>query len=179
MSEGILTPEEREEYDQMLYEAGYADDKPRPSSQIGPALVALLDEACQAGREWARWVLDDFTESGALAKFRKWSKQRDVVTVAGKSYTVTKPAAMGVRKRAEDGSTYYQATFWEDMTREELEQVIARAAKVMESEARTIALAKRLLALLARVPEASTVSEAAEALGLTTETYLAAIEPAA
>lgn len=178
MSENILTPEEREAYDQMLYEAGYVDDKPRPSAEIGPALVALLTQANQAGRAWAQWVLDDFTEYGALAKFRKWSKQRDVVTVAGKSYTVTKPAAMGVRKRAEDGSTYYQATFWEDMTREELEQVIARAAKVIESEARTVALAKRLLALLERVPEATTVSEAAEALGLTTETYLAAVDAA-
>ena len=179
MSEHILSQEERDEYDSILYDAGYVNDKPRPSSEIGPAIVRLLDDAERAGRVWARWVLDDYTATGALAKFRKWSKQRDVVTVAGKSYTVTKPAAVGVRKRAEDGTTFYQATLWQDMTRDELEQIIARSAKQIESEGQTIAIAKRLLALLGRVPEATTVGEAMATLGLDTEAYLAALDEAA
>lgn len=179
MSEHILTPEERDEYDAILYDAGYVNDKPRPSHEIGRNIVALLVDAEQAGREWARWVLADFREAGALAKFGKWRKQRDVVTVAGKSYTVDKPAAMGVRKRAEDGTTYYQATLWADMTRDELEQIIARSARQIESEGQTIATAKRLLLLLNRVPEAATVGEAAAVLELDTEAYLGALDEAA
>lgn len=181
MSEHILTPEERGEYESLLYDAGYDDaGKPRPSYEIGRRVVDMLREAAgQAHREWARWILDDLAVAGGLRRWRTWSKARDVVTVAGKSYTVTKPAAVGVRKRSVDGRTYYQATLWDDMTREELEQVIARSAKQIDSEGKTIATAKRLLSLMSRIPEASTVAEASAALGITTEAYLAAIDEAA
>lgn len=175
----MLTAEERAELDELMLEAGYDNGKPRPSHEIGPRVVAMLRGADQASRSWAAHLLEDFLEDGALKRWKKWNAAREVVTVAGQSYITTKAAAMSVRKQdPESGRTYYQATFWDDMTREELEQVIARAAKQIESESRTVALAKRLLSLLERVPEAETVADAARALGLTTERYLAVVEAA-
>lgn len=175
MSDKILTSEEREEFDTLLYDAGYdPDGKPFPSHLIGPRAVASLLAAVQAQREWAQWVLDDMTTSGALKRWRKWNKQRDVITVKGKSYTVTKPAAIGVRRRDPAGKAYFQPVLWEDLTRDELEQIIARSAKQIDSERSTIATAKRLLKLMTRVPEANKVSEAAAAVGTTTEAFLAA-----
>jgi hypothetical protein len=171
----ILTPDERAEYDALLYDAGYdADGKPMPSHLIGPRMVNALRSAVNAQRPWAEWVLEDLLVSGALRRWRKWNKQRDVVTVAGKSYTVTKPAAIGVRRRNDQGETYFQAVLWEDLTRDELEQIIARAAKQIDSESKTIQTAKRLLKLMTRVPEAQTVAEATAAIGTSTEAFLAA-----
>lgn len=175
MSEHILTAEERAELDSLLYDAGYdADGKPLPSYLIGVRVVASLKGAEQAGRQWAGWILDDLLVSGAQRRWRKWNKSRDVVTVAGKSYTVTKPAAIGVRRRGAQGETYFQAVLWEDLTRDELEQIIARSAKQIDSESKTIQTAKRLMKLMDRVPEAGTVAEATAAIGTTTEAFLAA-----
>lgn len=176
MTDKILTPAEREEYDELLFAAGYDDDgKPRPSHEIGARVVTMLREAAfQARRAWAGYVLEDMVAAGALARWKKWNGTRQVVTVAGETYTATKPAAMSVRRRnAESGKTYFQTTLWGDMTREQLAEIVDRTAKSVKTEQVTIAAARRLLSALAQVPAATTVSEAMTALGTTTETYLA------
>lgn len=179
MAREHLTPDERAEYDALMYEAGYDEaGKPRPSYEIGPRVAqALGKSADQAHRGWALHVRDEITVSGSLARWRKWNKARALIEVAGVTYVTTKAATVGVRRAdAKTGATYYQAAFWEDLTRAELAQVIERAAKQTDAETKTIALARRLLALLDRVPEAVTVSDAARELGLTTASYLAAID---
>lgn len=180
MTGHILSPEERDEFDALMYEAGFDEHgKPRPSHEISARVVEMLRTAAdQAHRPWARYVLEDMTTSGAMARWRGWSKRREVVTVAGASYVTTKAAAMGVRKQSTEGHTYYQMTFWADMTRDELRQVIDRSAKEVESERQTIALAGRLLKLLDRAPEAKTVHEAVESLGIDLDEYLGKSEAA-
>jgi hypothetical protein len=175
MTEHILSSEERAEYDVLLYEAGFDEaGKPRPSHEIGQRVLEMLRSAAyQAQRAWAGYVLEDIAEAGALARWRNWSKRREMVIVAGQSYVTTKASAMGVRKQDEDGRTFYQATFWQDMTREELHQIMDRSTKQAESEKQTIALARKLLALLDRAPEAQTVADASKALGVDLAAYLA------
>lgn len=179
MARDLMTPEERAEFDALMYAAGYdANGKPYPSYEIGPRVIRMLSDAAdQAQRGWAGRVRDDIVVAGALARWRTWNRVRDVIEVAGATYVTTKAATVGVRRSDKaTGRTYYQASFWEDLTREELDQIVARSTKEITAEGRTIALARRLLALLDRVPEASTVAEAASALGLTTETYLAVVD---
>lgn len=173
-----MTPDERAEYDALMYEAGYDETgKPRPSAEIGTRILALLDDAAdQAHREWAKSVREDLAASGALARWRKWNKTRTTIEVAGQTYVTTKAATIGIRRTDAAGRMFFQASFWDDLTRAELEQVIARSAKQIESEGSTIALARRLVALLDRVPEARTVADAARALGMTTSGYLAVVE---
>lgn len=178
MSDKILTPEERVEYDELLFEAGHdADGKPRPSHEIGARVVAMLREAAfQAQRPWAGYVLEDMAAAGALARWKKWNATREVVTVAGETFTTTKPAAMSVRRRdGESGKTYYQTTLWADMTRAQLAEIVDRTSKSIKTEQLTIATARRLLEVLDRAPTAQTVGEAMAELGTTTETYLAAV----
>lgn len=172
-----LTPKEREEYDTLLFEAGcYDNGQPRPSGEIGPRMVEHLRDAVQAQRPWAAMVLDDITEQGALARWKSWHKRRVVVELGEgdgeKTVVTTKAAAMSVRRQSEAG-VYNQLTLWRDMTREELQQVIDGANRRIASDTKNVQLARKVLALLNRVPRATTAQEAAKALDITLEDYLA------
>lgn len=180
MSNNILTTEERELYDDLMYEAGYDENgKPRPSFEIGPRIVEMLrDAAYQAHQQWAGFVLDDLAEAGALTRWKQWQKQREFIEVRTdegeeQPVVVTKPAAMSVRRRdVESGKSYFQMTMWDDMTRDHLLQVIQREGTSIQTSRETIATARRLLALLDRAPEATTVGEAAQVLGTDVGSYL-------
>jgi hypothetical protein len=174
-----MTAEERAEYDQLMLEAGTdADGKPLPSHAIGPrVLKALSDAAHQAHRTWAMEVLNDIYVSGCLKRWKDWNRGRAVITVAGETYVTTKAAAMSVMKQAE-GRQYFQLTFWEDMSRDELTQIIASSAGRIDSERTTIATARRLLKLLDRAPSARTVAQAADQLSIELDEYLGQSEAA-
>jgi len=165
-----LTPEERDEFDELMYDAGLDSlGKPLPSEVIGERVVAALREAAyQAQRSWAGYLLDDILRAGALEHWKHWHKRREVIQIGEggqtKPVTVTKAAAMGVRRRhAETGRIYHQQTMWDDMDREALEQLVADATTRIGTEHRTIATARRLLALMDDAPGAHTAREAAEA----------------
>jgi len=174
-----LTPEEREEFDELMYDAGLDSlGKPLPSEVIGERVVSALREA---QRSWAGYLLDDILRAGALEHWKHWHKRREVIEISegnqSKPVTVTKAAAMGVRRRhAETGRIYHQQTMWDDMDREALEQLVADATTRIGTEHRTIATARRLLALMDDAPGAHTAREAAEARGTTVAEYLATPE---
>lgn len=179
MTRNILSPEERAEYDDLMYEAGYdGDGKPRPSHEIAERVIRMLREAVdQTRKPWAELILADILTVGARTHWRGWIREREVVTISGKSYTADKSAVMGIRKKDEETRrTYYQLTFWADMTRDELAQIIDGSSKRIASERVTIAAARRLLRLLDQVPGARTPQEAAEALALDLSDYLAAFD---
>lgn len=176
----ILTPKERAEYDDLMFDAGYdSAGKPRPSHEVGARVAkALRAAADQAHRTWAELVLEDLVETAALHRWKQWQKQREVVEVrtdagAPKAVVVTKPAAMSVRRiDADSGQAYYQLSIWDDMTRDELLQVIHRSSQTIKTSRDTSLTAQRLLALLNKVPEAKTVADAARALGTDVASYL-------
>lgn len=179
MTRNIMSPEERAEYDLLMYDAGYdADGKPRPSHEIAERVIRMLREAVdQTHKPWAELILADILTVGARTQWRAWNREREVVTISGKTYTADKPAVMGIRKKDEETRrTYYQQTFWADMTREELAQIIDGSSKRIASERVTIAAARRLLRLLDQVPEARTPQEAADALDVELSNLLADIE---
>lgn len=175
----VLTPDERGEFDDLMYDAGYdSAGKPRPSHEIGERVVMMLrDAAYQAHRAWAGHVLDELVRSAALAQWKQWAKQRTVVEVrtddgTTKPVTVSKPALMSVRRQDEEGRAYFQPTMWDDMTRDELVQVINRTQANIRTGQDTIATARRLLSLLDQVDNARTVADAARALGTDVATFL-------
>lgn len=178
-----LTPDELEQLDELMYDAGLDEaGKPRPSHEIGTRVVsALRTAAYQHGHAWAGHLLDDITRSGALGRWKDWYKQREVINIGeGDStspVTTKKAAAMGIRRRSEEtGRVFYQQTLWDDMTRGALEQLVADSGTRIRTERRTIATARRLLALMDEAPDAATAREAAEAKGTTVAEYLAAPE---
>lgn len=173
MNHEILTPEERAEYDALLYESGYDDQgNKRPSAEIGPWMHALLENAERAGRSWAGWVIADDVEVGHLSRFKRWDRVRQVVNTRHGDQVVLRSAVMAVQcQNAETGKRYWQDTFWRDMGRAELMDVLLASRVRSESEEITQATAARLLRLLDETG-CALVSEALASIGMTIDEYL-------
>lgn len=168
-----MTPGERDEYDELMLAAGTdSAGKPLPSHEIGVRVYrALHNAAHQAHREWAEMVLDEIFVAGCLKRWKDWNRGRAVITVAGETYVTTKAAAMSVLKHS-GGRQYFQLTFWEDMSRGELEQVVTAAAGTVDSARLTMAIGNRLLKLFDNAPGAKTVRDAAAAQSIDIDDYL-------
>lgn len=180
MKREILTAEERAEYDELVYAAGYDEyGQRRPSHEIGPMFAVLLADARKAGRRWATWVKDDDQAAGHLARFKRWDRQRAVVETNVGGAVVSKSAVMAVRRRqsADDGRSYWQGVLWIDMTGDELKQVIAGSSKRVASEKATQQTARRLLGVLHRTG-AETVREGLTSLNVTLDQFLSREETA-
>lgn len=167
-----LTPEERNEYERLVYDATHNDDgTARASSQIGPELHRLLVDAEQAHREWATWVREDAEISGLREVGKKWMREKEVITTRIGTRTVTKPAAYAIRKQSASGKSAFQPTLWPDMTGVELKQLVASAGVRINAERDTIATARRLLDLIEQTG-AEPVSVALERIGMSLEEFL-------
>lgn len=175
-----MSPEDRAEFDDLMLEAGTdAAGDVLPSREIGARVLAALNTAAdQAHREWAAQILADIFTAGCLKRWKDWNRGRAVITVAGESYVTTKAAAMSVLKKGDDGQKFFQLTFWEDMTRAQLAQILGTAAKRADAEKTTMATARRLMALFDGAPSAQTVREAAAARGVEIDEYLGTAEAA-
>lgn len=175
-----LSPEDRSEYDELMLEAGTDEaGDVLPSREIGPRVLEALNNAADnAHRQWAVDILADIFAAGCLKRWKDWNRGRAVITVAGESYVTTKAAAMSVLKKGDDGAKYFQLTFWEDMTRGQLAQILGAAAKRVDAEKTTMATARRLMALFDGAPAALTVREAADELDVDIEEYLGSAEAA-
>ncbi|MEV8636560.1 hypothetical protein AB0395_33425 [Streptosporangium sp. NPDC051023] len=169
----MLSSEERAEYDALLHEAGYDDNGvQRPAHEIKDRMHKLLQDAVQAGRSWAEYVLDDDVREGHHKRFKRWDRVRQVVTTRYGERVIKRSALMSLRRRdSVSGRTYWQGTFYPDMTREDLLDVINGCEVRISSERITIATARRLVALLDETGVA-TVTEALKSRGVELETYL-------
>lgn len=175
-----LSPEEREEYDLLIEEAGFDEDgTERPSGEIGERMHDLLVDADQAGRVWASYILRDDAEAGHLKRFNSWNKARKRKMVYFNGQIVPKAAVVGVRRKRDDGSTYHQQSLWELLTWAEVEQKLDEARSQKRSAAINETTAKRLLALRIKVPNSIGPLAACDALGIDLDEYLQSGEDAA
>lgn len=169
-----MTPEERAEFDELMYEAGRPDGSPLPSGEIGRRVREALVSADQAGRPWAQWLLDDYTESGCLSAWKQWNGRQEKTQVYYEGALVRKPAVRAVQRvKADTGQSYYQQTFWDELSADDLRELVAKANARIKAERVTIAAALRLIAAIDQTG-AATVREAMESLGTTVDEYLAA-----
>lgn len=167
-----MTPEERTEFESLMYEVGYRDGELVPSAEIGSRLVDALTDASQAGRLWAQWLLDDYLEEGAREAWKHWHNQekKTKVFVAGK--LVTKPAFRSVRLHTVDKpGGYWQPMMYEDMTATELRDLVRRSRAQVEAEQVNITTALKLLNAIEQTG-AATVREAMASLGTHLDAYL-------
>lgn len=169
-----LSPEEREEYDDILAESGIDEyEQRRESQEIGPRMHSLLEDAYRAGRPWAGYVIEDDAEAGHLVRFKQWDKARRRIRVVAGDVIVPRAAVVGVRRRREDGSTYYQQSFWQELSWAEVEQKLTESTAQMNSAKINAATARRLLALRELAPTSTGPTTACLLLGLDFEAYLA------
>lgn len=179
MTRYMLSPEEREEYDALLAEAGFDDNKQvRETAEIGGRMRRLLEDAEQAGKSWARWIIEDDQESGHADRFKKWRKARERVRVYDpRSGTLTsRPAAQSVKHRRSDGHEAHQLTLWREMDWTQLQEMLESSYQRIRSDRINAATAQKLLSLRERAPGTSGPLEACELLGLDFDSYLADAE---
>ncbi|WP_331723459.1 hypothetical protein [Streptomyces atratus] len=168
-----LPPEERAEYDDLFHSAAYDEDgKQLPAHEIKKRAHTLLQEAAAAGKVWASYVIDDDARDGHLRRFKQWDRARQVVHTKHGDRVVRRSAVMSLRrKNAETGQLYYQGTFYDDMTRNDLLDVISESGSRISADRDTIETARRLLHLVDDT-RAATVSQALKVRGLELESYL-------
>lgn len=167
-----LSPEEREEYDSIMAEAGYDEsDQHRPSGEIGPRMRELLEQAVNAGRLWAQYVADDDAEYGHLKRFKDWDKERRKQKVFIDGVIVPRAAVVGVRRKVGDEFEWVQS-LWRELSWDEVEQKLKEAAIQQYSAKITATTARRLLSLRDRAPESVGPLEACQSLGIDFSEYL-------
>lgn len=169
----LLGREERAEYDDLMWNARfYGDGKSRPSHEIAERMHDLLEDAIQAGRQWAQWVMDDDARAGHLRRSKKWDRVRRFIFARDGEKVVKRSAVMAIRRHSPGiQETGWFDAEWVDMTTDELLQIIAGARHRLESAKEAIATARRLMRLIDETG-AETVGEALERRGMSIDEYL-------
>lgn len=169
----LLSPEELADYEELMYQATHLEGGARrPSAEIGPEMLRLLDDAIQAQRPWATWVKEGATLSGLRSHGVKWVNARERLTTALNGVReISKAAARGVRRKDAQGRAVHQQTLWEDMFEDDLAQIARRAGGQILAERENIAIARRLSDLIARTGRMP-VSEALASIGMSLEEFL-------
>lgn len=176
MRRGFLSPEERVEFDAMYEQAGLdMFGKARPSDEIKSRLLSMLQDAVQAGRKWAGYVLDDAVEEGLFKSWKDWNNEQERMRVYYNGVIVPARAVRGTRRRNQDtGRTVHQQVLWREMSWEQVRQQLDDSRTRIAAEQITISIAARLLELKLRCPESTGPLDACERLGLDFDTYLSA-----
>jgi uncharacterized Ntn-hydrolase superfamily protein len=169
----LLGEEERAEYDDLMFKARFYDDgKSRPSHEIADRMHDLLEDAIQAGRQWAQWVMDDDARAGHLSRSKKWDRSRRFILTREGEVIVKRSAVMAIQRRNPDTQeTGWFDTEWVDMTVDELMQVITESRRRQESARETVAIARKLVRLINEAG-VETVGEALEQRGMSIDEYL-------
>jgi uncharacterized Ntn-hydrolase superfamily protein len=169
----LLGTEERAEYDDLMWNARFYDDgKSRPSHEIADRMHDLLEDAIQAGRQWAQWVMDDDARAGHLARSKKWDRSRRFIHTREGDAIVKRSAVMAIQRRNPDTQeTFWSDTEWVDMTVDDLTQVVTESRRRQESARETVAIARRLMRLINEAG-AKTVGGALEQRGMSIDEYL-------
>lgn len=170
----MLDEEERAEYDQLHYLATHEKNgKRRKSADVGPEMLRLLKDAVQARKAWATWLMDDALIDGLRDRANKWARTKEIIETILGGRVVTKAAAYAIRKRdPESGKSEHQPTFWQDMSADDVRQLIQSRASQVLSERATIALARRVLELIERT-ESPSLGVALIRANLTWDEFLA------
>lgn len=170
MSEQIMSAEEREELNELLDEAAYADGLLVPTRFMAPRAKALLEDAHRAGRPWAEWVLDSALHAGLLVRVKRHIKQENRTELAvTKDLTVDRAAVFGVRRENEE----WAQVPLPGMTRDDLAFLIKSADERIENDRRNRQMWRKLDVML-RATGAATVDDGLAQLGQSLEEFLAA-----
>lgn len=162
--------DDRDEYEVACSEAWDAGESTR---ERGDHFLRLVLDADQAGRVWAADLLRQFHEQGAQRELKSWGKANEpVVALAYDGRILSTTRLIGVRRRAEDGSSVSAQTLFDLLTWEEIETKIGEYLRQVSAYRDLIAIGTRLLELRDLAPGASTPAEAADKLGTTVDAWL-------
>lgn len=174
-----LSEEERIEFDDMMHDAVMKPDGDTyTTGEIGSRLHQEVATRIEDGCAWA----EAFQESASVRYYgsygKRWAKSVDLIeTPSGDGKLVSKSARASVRKRTADGVIVHQLSMWEQLSADELVQIINRDVKMIHGIKIEVATAQRLLNLC-RQHGVDNVTDALDREGQTLQSFLDADEVA-
>lgn len=164
----IWSPEERDEYDEMLRKivTSTADSGDRVD-----LMEARMADAVQAHRFWANDAERSACRVGYSAQIRSYIK-RNRLMFSHEGSVIFRPRVIGTRGINELGEKFHAQALIETLTFDELRQKRLDYLRQIRAYDENLALVDRMLALADMCPEANSPIEALELLNLTVEDYL-------
>lgn len=169
----MLSDQERAEYDDLLYTARFHDDgTSRPTGEIGERMHALLEDATQAQKPWAQWVMDDDARAGHVNRSKRWDRVRRVVSTRAGDVIVKRSAIQAIKRLdKETGAMFWEDAHWADMNADDLSQIINGGEQRIQSAKEVTGIARSLLGLIDSTGQ-GTVADALESIGVSIDDYL-------
>lgn len=172
-----LTPEDRQLYEDMLYDAiVLPDGSCRPTVEAGQRLFDALHHA-SATHEWAHELIALAARQSLGSRARVWAKSQDLIDTPFGQRTVTKSARLAVKRRNKDGVRVDQLELWEAATTADLTALINRNAQMRDGLEVDISIAVTLLQLCQK-HGVDNVHDALNAEGTDLQSYLGRAESA-
>ena len=172
-----LTPEERQVYEDMLYDAiVLPDGSCRPTIEAGQRMFDALEHAAST-YEWAHELIATAARKSLGSTARDWAKSQDLIDTPFGQRTVTKSARLAVKRRNKDGARVDQLMLWEAATTADLTALINRNAQMRDGLEVDISIAVKLLRLC-RNHGVENVHDALNAEGTDLQSYLGRWESA-
>lgn len=138
-------------------------------------LLSGLYSAREAGKDWAKLLLQDFHNIGADKLLKSHDdRERRVAFVDHDGRLLNKPRVVGTVKRTTERAPGYQRELIIAMSWEELRELRQQRVRQSAAAADTVALIDKLLELHVMCPEASDPQDAATILGLNLDEWLTA-----
>lgn len=128
-----LTPEDRELYDDTMFDAVMsADGTTRPTQEIGRRLYDAMINLAGKGYEWAEEFIAACAITEAAVRAKKWAKEQRVIETPDGDKLVSKSGYVAAKRRDRSGSKNVdQLILWETATLDDIEQVIRRDAQMI------------------------------------------------
>ena len=169
----MLSPEERELYDNTMYDAVMRPDGTAyPTREIGDRLYSQILNLAASGHDWAEDFIATCATQSMGRRGKEWAKSQSLIETPDGDRIVSKSALVATKRRSASGKKDVdQLVLWEQASRDDLIQVIARDQRMAHGLGIEIATAKKLLDLINR-HRCESVSDALSAAGITLQDFL-------
>ncbi|MEV7442028.1 hypothetical protein AB0O22_12850 [Streptomyces sp. NPDC091204] len=174
---GGFSDEDRAAYEELLCDAGYDEwGQQYPAHEIKARVHERLTAAAEAGAEWAVHVLDRDAQAGHLHAFRRWDRTQHVVSTRHGERVVKRAAVVSMRRRDPRGDLYYQGSFLEALSLDEVLEQQANTLTCARGVQDRYATLERLRVLMVETG-VHLVGPALDAVGMTLDEYLMMTPP--
>lgn len=174
MNVSAWSPEERDEYEALLFEV---ISEARQSGERVRLMEAKMADATQAHRAWVQDANRDALRTGYASQIKSYLK-RNRVALSHDGLILSRPRVIGTPKVTGEGKTFYEQALIELKTFDELRAKRSDYLAQIRAYDANVALIDKLLALADLAPGAGTPAEAALLLDIDIDEYLGGVEAA-
>ena len=165
------------DYDDLMETACFdAAGKPLPTGEMAVRIRDGLDAADAQGADWAFRVIAEDRLNGHATRARRYANEKKTITVHDGQKLATRKQIERLRRADKDtGETHYQPSFWEDLTADDLRELVELDRSRLRAARLSLDIHLKLLDLMGRHPDAVTVRDALHLDGTTIEDLVGAV----